>query len=100
LASEPGSAVSDWYVLRYTSPTRWRLERKDELAPYEEVEINPGDMKLIEAPPGIAHAITNTGNSTLAIVDLSDLTYDPDVADDFDNGVWPDLCEGPTATIC
>lgn len=87
-------------IMVWGCEAKWRLERKDNASPYEEFIISPENRTLIECPPGIAHTVKNVGNKTdCAIMDLSDLAFDPDVSDDFDKPVWPELCEEEGA-IC
>ena len=86
-------------IMVWGCEAKWRLERKDNSSPYEEFIISPENRTLVEVPPGIAHTVKNVGNKTdCAIMDLSDLRFDPDVSDDFEKPVWPELCEEAGAT--
>ncbi|MEX2586741.1 MAG: hypothetical protein WD602_01935 [Actinomycetota bacterium] len=69
-------------VILITGPGSWEFYYVEEPGGPSEVTAFSGTVTVaVEVPPGIPHAIKNTGSSEIAVLSCTDLAYDPAAPD-------------------
>lgn len=84
VVTEPGAVRGNHYhrrgteVLAVMGPARVRTRRDGEVA---DTEVPPGEVVRFTIPPGVSHAVRNTGTTPIVIVSFNTEPHDPERPD-------------------